>query len=167
MGKYKTYLDDNGDEVEFTVFIIHGHSEDFRKVERFIKDELGFRALVLKESYSGKVVLDKFRDTIWDEVDCAVALLTPDDTLANGSFRARQNVLYELGYCQGVFDSYYSDDDEFESTIIIKDKSIDLSEVSNLLGVECLEYSDHLIESTFFQLGRALKKIYKALRDNP
>src|ERR1019366_1291817 len=156
MATYKTYIDDDEEEVEFTVFIIHGHSDEWRKVERFLKDDLGFNAIVLKESYSGKLILDKFRDTVWDEADCCVAIMSPDDKLESGNFRARQNVLYEVGYCQGVFESYYDDDDNFEPVIIIKEKSIDFREVSDLLGLEVLNYNDKNIEGIFHQLGKAL-----------
>jgi hypothetical protein len=38
--------------------------------------------------------------------------MSPDDQLNDGNFRARQNVVYELGYCSGVFDGYYDEDDE-------------------------------------------------------
>jgi len=168
---YKTYTDDNRDEVEFTVFIIHGHSDEWIKVERFIKDELRFNAIVLQQSYTGQVVLDKFKDAVWDS-DCAIAIMSPDDIANSGNYRARQNVLFEIGYCQGLFDSYYyAEDDEsedeydFEPVIIVKEQSIDFREVSDLLGLEVINYMDKNIESTFFQLGKALKRIYKQLKD--
>lgn len=165
MFKYKTYIDDDGEEVEFTIFIIHGHSEEWRKVERYIKDVLNFNAIVLKESYTGRIIFDKFRDTVWEEVDCAVAIVSPDDKLDNDNYRARQNVLYELGYCQAVFDSFYEDEIEIEPVIIIKEDTIDFREVSDLLGVEVLVYNNKSIESIFHKLNIALNSIYNELKD--
>lgn len=162
MPDYRTYIDDDNDEVEFTVFIIHGHSEEWRKVERYIKDELGFNAIVMKESYSGKLILNKFRDAV-SEADCAIAIMSPDDKLENGNFRARQNVLYELGYCQGVFDYYYGDDYDFEPVIVIKEKSIDFKEASDLLGLEVLNYTHNNIESTIHHISKALENMYEEL----
>jgi predicted nucleotide-binding protein len=167
MAKFKTYYDDNDEEVEFTVFIIHGHSPEWKKVNGYINEVLNFKTLVLKESFSGKVVFDKFRDTVWEKIDCAVAILTPDDQLNDGNFRARQNIIYELGYCQGVFDSNYEDDEydsDFERVIMIKHNAINLHEISDLLGVESLEFSSN-VDSTFSQLGKTLKGIYKELRN--
>ena len=161
--RYKTYLNDEDEEVEFTVFIVHGHSEEWRKVERYIKDELRFNAIVLKESFSGKVILEKFKDAVWYEADCAVAIMSPDEKLQTGQFRTRQNVLFETGYCLGVFESYYGEDYDFESAIILKESKIDFKDVSDLLGVEVIDYTEQNIEATFLKLGKALKNIYKEL----
>ena len=165
--RYKTYYnEDEGEDVEFTVFIIHGHSKELHKLERFIKDDLRFDAVILQNDFSGKIILNKFQEAIWEKADCAIALMSPDDKLESGNFRARQNVFYELGYCQGVFHSYYGDDYDFEPVIVIKEKSIDFSEVSDLLGLDTLQYSDGLIESTFLALGKYLKGIYKELKED-
>ncbi|MGB8194298.1 MAG: TIR domain-containing protein [Chitinophagaceae bacterium] len=165
--RFHTYMDENNEELEFTVFIIHGHSEEWRNVERFIKDDLEFNAVILKESFSGKVLFNKFRDTLWNQADCVVAIMTPDDKLNDGSFRSRQNVIYELGYAQAMYDSYYDEDDEeeFERAIIIKERSIDFREISDLMGVECLEYNAPNINTTFHQLEKALKRIYNDLKE--
>lgn len=164
--RYKTYYNSEEEEdVEFTVFIIHGRSNEIEKLNSYIKDELGFKTIVMKNDFSGKIVLDKFRDLIWEQVDCAIALMSPDDVLANGNFRARQNVFYELGYCQAVFDSYYEDGYEAEPVIVIKERSIDFKDVSDLLGLEYLEYSNEHLGEIFLPLGKHLKKLYKEVRD--
>lgn len=121
MSRFKTYYDEDEEEdVEFVVFIIHRHSKELHKVERFIKDELGFNAIILQNNFSGKQILTKFQDAVWGKADCAIAIMSPDDKLDNGNYRPRQNVFYELGYCQGIFDSYYGDEYDFEPVSIIK-----------------------------------------------
>ena len=168
MGKYRKYFDDEeGDDVAFTVFIIHGHSPEIHKIERFIKDELNFKAIVLKDSYTGQNIIDKFKKTIWDKACCAVAIMSPDDKLNEGNFRARQNVIYEMGYCSGVFDGYYQEDEdgelEQEPVIMIREKTIDMRDLSDLLGVEYLEYTQGSIEVVFNHLRKALNKLYEEL----
>lgn len=162
--RFKTYYDEEeGEDVEFVVFIIHGHSKELHKLERFIKDDLKFNAIILKNDFSGKIILKKFQDAIWEKADCAIALMSPDDKLETGNYRARQNVFYELGYCQGVFDSYYDDEYDFEPVIAIKEKSIDFRDVSDLLGLETLEYTDGQIETTFHKVGKYLNQVYEEL----
>ena len=164
--RFKTYYDEEKDEdVEFTVFIIHGHSKELHKLERFIKDDLKFNTVILQNDFSGKIILDKFQDAVWEIADCAIALMSPDDKLEDGNYRARQNVFYELGYCHGIFQSYYGDDYNFEPVIEIKEKTIDFSDVSDLLGLDTLQYSDGQIEVVFHKLGKYLNKIYKELKD--
>jgi len=58
MAKYRTYKDAEGNKVDFIVFIIHGRSEDWRKVERYINHDLNFRTIVLVEdNIPGRVLL--------------------------------------------------------------------------------------------------------------
>ena len=168
MAKYRQYYDkDEQDDVDFTVFIIHGRSSEIHEVERFIKDELHFNAVILKNSFSGKHMMDKFKDEIWNNACCAVAIMSPDDKLDNGNFRTRQNVIYELGYCSGVFDGYYEEDEdgdfEAEPVIIIKEKSIDMRDLSDLLGVEYLEYTNGSINTVFGKLRKVLNKLYEEM----
>lgn len=82
MSKYRQYYDEEEDEnVDFTVFLIHGRSQEVHKIERFIKDELLFNAVLLQNSFSGKNIIDKFKDEIWYNASCAVAIMSPDDKL--------------------------------------------------------------------------------------
>lgn len=164
MSKYRQFYDeDEKEDVDFTVFIIHGRSPEIHKIERFIKDELLFNAVILQNSYTGQNIIDKFKDEIWYNASCAIAIMSPDDRLDNGNYRARQNVFFELGYCSGFFDSLYDDDFNCEPIIILKEKNIDFQDVSDLLGIEYLSYSNGSIESTFHLLGKALNEIYYEL----
>jgi predicted nucleotide-binding protein len=89
------------------VFIVHGRDEGPKQtVARFI-EQLGLRPIVLHEqSNRGRTIIEKFEDHA--EVQFAVVILTPDDVgrLANDDntnlrARARQNVVFEMGYFIG------------------------------------------------------------------
>lgn len=90
-------------EGEPRVFIAHGHDEAAKlKVARFI-EEMGMTPVILAEQANiGRTVIEKFEQNT--DVCFAVVILTPDDTasLRDGGtkprFRARQNVILELGY---------------------------------------------------------------------
>ena len=88
------------------VFIIHGRDDGTKEtVARFIS-QLGLNPIILHEQPNqGQTIIEKFERHA--EVTFAIALLTPDDT---GSLsedepslkpRARQNVIFELGYFTG------------------------------------------------------------------
>ena len=88
------------------VFVVHGHDEGVREgVARFL-EKIGLEAILLGEqSNRGRTVIEKFVDCA-REVGFAVVLLTPDDLggAAGGDAqmsRARQNVIFELGYFVG------------------------------------------------------------------
>lgn len=101
----QTPLPGSGDERD-EVFIVHGHDVAAREaVARFI-EKIGACAIILDEQASrGKTVIEKFE--AYSNVLFAVILLTPDDIVDSSSFsnapryRARQNVIFELGYFLG------------------------------------------------------------------
>jgi hypothetical protein len=87
------------------VFIVHGHDDAaLQGLARFL-EKLGLSAIVLKEQPNmGRTIIEKFEDSA-GEVGYAVVLMTPDDiggaVGSDQSVRARQNVLFELGYFAG------------------------------------------------------------------
>ena len=88
------------------VFVIHGRDNEAKEtVARFL-ETLGLEAVILHEQPNqGRTIIEKFEQHA--QVGFAVALLTPDDVgaLRDNSNdlkpRARQNVVFELGYFLG------------------------------------------------------------------
>ncbi|MDR3529365.1 MAG: nucleotide-binding protein [Rhodopila sp.] len=88
------------------VFVVHGHDDGARQaVARFL-ERLELEAIILQEQPDqGLTIIEKF-ETYANHVGFAVVLLTPDDiggaALAPAqALRARQNVIFELGYFAG------------------------------------------------------------------
>ena len=88
------------------VFIVHGRDNEAKEtVARFLQN-LGLTPVILHEQPNqGQTIIEKFEQHA--QVGFAVALLTPDDVGAlkseekNLKPRARQNVVFELGYFLG------------------------------------------------------------------
>ena len=88
------------------VFVIHGRDEGTRdQVSRFL-EKLGLKPVILQEQpNAGRTIIEKFE--YHADAQFAVALLTPDDAGSlqsdrnNLSPRARQNVIFELGFFIG------------------------------------------------------------------
>lgn len=92
-------------ELSSQVFVIHGQNEASKHaVARFL-EQLGLEPVILHERPSkGRTIIEKFEEH--SQVGFAVALLTADDRGGpKGSIvlqaRARQNVIFELGYFLG------------------------------------------------------------------
>jgi predicted nucleotide-binding protein len=92
------------------VFIVHGHDGAPKAdVARFI-EKLGFEAIILHERPNkGRTLITKFREEA-EGVRFAVVLMTPDDlgkalSAADLNARARQNVIFELGFFIGKLGS--------------------------------------------------------------
>ncbi|MBN3755914.1 nucleotide-binding protein [Paraburkholderia sp. Tr-20389] len=88
------------------VFIVHGHHEALRESVARVVERLGLTPTILHEQpNSGRTIIEKFEAQA--DVDFAVVLLTGDDegrALKDGATRARarQNVVFELGYFFGA-----------------------------------------------------------------
>ncbi len=88
------------------VFIVHGHDDAAKEtVARFV-EKLGPKVIILHEQPSaGRTIIEKFE--AYANVGFAIVLMTPDDVGAprdmatQGKPRARQNVIFELGYFIG------------------------------------------------------------------
>ena len=90
-----------------SVFLVHGHNETVtQSVARFL-EKLQLDVVILREEANrGNTVIEKFHEHA--NVAFAVALLTADDrggpsaaTFENQRPRARQNVIFELGFFIG------------------------------------------------------------------
>jgi hypothetical protein len=85
------------------IFIVHGHDSAAEfEVARYVDQLTGRRSIILDEQSSrGQTVIEKF-ETCGDTAGFAIVLLTPDDeggpVGAEKQLRARQNVIFELGY---------------------------------------------------------------------
>lgn len=84
------------------VFVVHGHDEGAKQaVSRFL-EKVGYEPIILHEQVNkGRTIIEKLEGNM--EVDFAIVIMTPDDEAhrvgapEEKRFRARQNVLLELG----------------------------------------------------------------------
>ncbi|WFU01952.1 nucleotide-binding protein [Rhizobium sp. CB3171] len=109
---YKTYVTTSGQKPQLVmptsnkIFIVHGHDDGaLNGLARFL-EKLKLEVIILKEQPNqGRTIIEKYEASA-AEVGFAVVLLTPDDVgsavSAEGqNQRARQNVIFELGYFAG------------------------------------------------------------------
>lgn len=93
-------------ELGSDIFIVHGHDEAAKEsVARFI-EKLELKPIILHEQPDkGRTIIEKFEEH--SNVGFAIVLLTPDDVGApikqqeKLKSRARQNVIFELGFFVG------------------------------------------------------------------
>ena len=89
------------------VFVVHGHNEEMKQSVARTVEKLHLKPIILHEQASkGKTIIEKFTDN--SDVLYAIVLLSGDDIghskdskPEEAKFRARQNVIFELGYFIG------------------------------------------------------------------
>jgi len=134
------------------VFIVHGSDlATARRVKEFIKEDLNMEAVILMDEVNvGLTIPEKFEQSA-NECNYAVILMTPDDELKyEGSsktiYRARQNVILELGYFWAKWDR--------KRFAVIKKGNIE--NPSDIQGVVYLEFSNR-VEEVFYELSKEIR----------
>lgn len=84
-----------------TTFIIHGHDNLLKNETQNTLLKAGVSNIILHERPdNGRTIIEKLIEE-GNSANFAVALLSPDDLSNLGNGRARQNVIFELGYFMG------------------------------------------------------------------
>lgn len=89
------------------IFIVHGHDEAMKQAVARTLEKIDLEPIILHEKPSkGRTIIEKFTD--YSDVSFAVVLLSPDDIAypknqspRDAKLRARQNVIFELGFFIG------------------------------------------------------------------
>lgn len=130
------------------VFLVH-HDSPYRDlVRRFIESDCG---LCVHEVRSSDVAEPDFDEYLTTQVPCcsfAVCLLGKDESMADGRFRADQNVVYQAGFFQGRYG--------FGRVAMLTEEGCD--GFSNIAGIVRLDFTAPRIESTFIELRRMLQR---------
>jgi hypothetical protein len=120
------------------VFIVHGHDNALKTAVAHFLSRLGLEPVILHEQPNrGRTIIEKFIDH--SDVGFAIVLLTPDDKGALAAeppdklrYRARQNVVLELGFFLGRLGR--------DRVAAIFDSSVEMP--SDYTGVLFLPYDD-------------------------
>lgn len=133
------------------VFISHGNSDDWRRVQPFIEKDVKLRTIELaQEPNAGRTIIEKLIDNA-ERCDSAVIVMTGDDIIDADEARVRENVMHEIGFFQGKFGRNF--------VILLHEESVNIP--TNLSGVAYVPFPKGNIEAGFHVLQRELKAIYK------
>jgi predicted nucleotide-binding protein len=131
------------------VFIGHGRSKLWARVQVFLKDDLNLKTLTFEDESRTSESIVNILGEFLDKSSIAILILTAEDESAEGKLRARQNVVHEAGLFQGRLG--------FDKVIILKQEGVE--EFSNIAGLQYIPFSGDNIEQCFYELQRKLKKI--------
>ena len=103
-------------ELSHDIFIVHGHNEEMKQAVARTVSQLGLNPIILHEQPNGgKTIIEKFECNA-ERINFAIILLSADDLAASArdlkdvnddeirrhlEKRARQNVVFEMGYFTG------------------------------------------------------------------
>lgn len=137
------------------VFIVHGHNEEMKQATARFVEKIGLKPIILHEqASSGRTIIEKFTD--FSNVGFAIVNVSADDVgyakddkPENAKLRARQNVIFELGYFLGKLGR--------EKVIALHETSEDFEILSDYQGVIYIPYDRN--DTWKFSIVKELKAI--------
>jgi predicted nucleotide-binding protein len=130
------------------IFIGHGRSRLWARVKIFLEDELGLTALSYEsESHTGEAIVPVLEGFL-ERATFAILILTGEDETADGTLRARQNVVHEAGLFQGRLG--------FRRAVLLKQETAET--FTNVAGLQDIPFAGDNVEQTFYELRRVLQR---------
>ncbi|MBI5179714.1 MAG: nucleotide-binding protein [Nitrospinae bacterium] len=135
-------------EVEPVVFIGHGGSPLWRD----LKDHLQDKHKIKVEAYetgarAGHTIRDILEELV-KKSSFALLVLTAEDEMPDGTFRARQNVIHEVGLFQGRIG--------FARAVVLLEEGAE--EFSNIQGIQQIRFSKGNIKETFGEVVATIRR---------
>ena len=130
------------------IFIGHGGSDIWKVLRDFIVDTLGLEYEEFNRvSAAGEFIGDRLEEML-DKSCMAFLIMTGEDEQADGSLRARENVVHEVGLFQGRLG--------FKKAIVLLEE--DCKEFSNIRGIGQIRFPKGNIREAFENIIRVLKR---------
>lgn len=131
------------------IFIGHGKSKLWARVQVYLQGELGLQVLTYEsESRVSQSIINVLKGFL-EDASFAILIMTAEDETAEGTIRARQNVIHEVGLFQGKLG--------FDNVIILMQDTVD--PFTNIAGLQYIPFAGDAIEQTFFELQKKLKAL--------
>jgi predicted nucleotide-binding protein len=116
------------------IFIVHGHDETMKLATKELITTLGLSPVILHlEADKGRTIITKLIEES-NDAGFAIILLSADDEMKDGKYRARQNVVFEWGYFVSKLGS--------DRVIALYDTSKGVEKPSDMDGVLYKQYDE-------------------------
>jgi hypothetical protein len=130
------------------VFVGHGRNPVWSRVVAYLKDELRMDTEAFETtSHTSEHIIDILKGFL-ERCDAAVIVMTADDLTAEGTTRARQNVIHEIGLFQGRHG--------FDRVILFQ--QVGTEDFSNIAGLQTIKFQQR-VEDGFYELARSIQKL--------
>jgi hypothetical protein len=129
-----------------SIFVGHGRAVEWKELAVFLRSELACEVVEFNSDptaglFTGERILEML-----DRSRFAFLVMTAEDEQADGSFQARQNVIHEIGLCQGRLG--------FHRSIVVKEDKA--AAFSNIAGFTYIGFRRGALRDAFAEIARTL-----------
>lgn len=140
--------DRKDDKLRSGIFIGHGRSPLWRELQAYLEKELGLTTEEFNSEPVAGLSTQSRLDEMLQNTAMAFLVMTAEDQVADGTLRARENVIHEVGLFQGHLG--------WTKALVLLEEGC--SEFSNLHGVNHLPFRKNSIKDAFVDVRRALAR---------
>jgi len=137
---------------DVVVFIGHGHNSAWRDLKDHLQDKHGFKIEAYEVGARAGHSVRDILEGMLGKSSIAFLVMTAEDMTGEGSFRARQNVVHEIGLFQGRLG--------FPRGIILLEDGVE--EFSNVSGIEQIRFGAGRIKETFGEVVATIRREFPA-----
>ncbi|HEY8473616.1 MAG TPA: PfkB family carbohydrate kinase [Natronosporangium sp.] len=130
------------------VFVAHGGNPQWRAVKAFIEDDLRLPVYSFESGVWGGTQVTDALDDLLERCGFAVCVLTAEDLAPDGEWRARQNVIHEVGLFQGRYG--------FDRVILLVEEGI--RTVPRTADPFTVAFPRNRIDTAFWRLRRMVRE---------
>lgn len=134
------------------VFIGHGRSTAWRDLKDHLQDQHGIVVVAYEIGARAGHTIRDILDDMLGRASIAFLVMTCEDTLDDGTLRARQNVVHETGLFQGKLG--------FSRGIVLLESGAE--EFSNLYGIQQIRFAKGSIRETFGDVLATIKREFES-----
>ena len=131
-----------------TVFVGDGHSPQWRDLADHLRDQHELRVIAFETGPRAGLTTQEVLDGIVEGSHFAVLVHTAEDETADGTLRARQNVVHETGLLQGRLGR--------RRALILRETSCE--DFSNVHGVTEIRFPDGHIREVFGDVVATIRR---------
>jgi hypothetical protein len=135
-------------EGEQAVFIGHGRAREWLALQNFLESRLHLRCIEFNTESAAGVGTQERLSELLDQAGFSFLVMTSEDEQADGSKRARENVVHEAGLFQGRLG--------FRKAIVVVEEGC--SEFSNIHGLGHIRFLKGKIELCFEEIRKVLER---------
>jgi predicted nucleotide-binding protein len=121
------------------IFIGHGRSRDWKELKDHLQDQHSYSIQSFESGARAGHTIRDILESLVDSSSFAILVMTAEDEQPVGSYRARQNVIHEVGLFQGRLG--------FGKVVMVVEQGVEIP--SNLAGIQVIEYEKNRIRETF------------------
>lgn len=138
-------------ETTFRVFIGHGRDPQWQYLKMRLEND-GIRIAAFESEPRVSRLTLAVVDEMIRESDLGIIVMTGEDQLQDGTFRARENVIHEMGYCHGALG--------LDRTMVLLEEGV--QEPSNIAGYTQIRFGRGRIVDAFDEVVEVIELRRKA-----